>query len=268
MRLRATPERFLATVQIGITVVSATTAAFSGATLSVPLARLLTAAGVRASTAEQIALGVVIAVVSYLSLVLGELVPKSLALRAGERYAMLAARPLLALSWIARPLVWFLTASSNVVLRLFGDRTSFSEARLSAEELHQIIEEAGAARTIDGEIADIAARARDFGALRIVSVMRPRAQLASVPATTAGDQEIIRLIREGDERIPLHDGAEAVTGYVTRRQLARLIGAGKPLSEIARAPYFVPESASAVDVLREMQKQHTHPRWSSTSTAR
>jgi len=103
-RLRAEPERFLATVQIGITVVSATAAAFGGATIAEELAALLAPLPLVGPYAGELALGAVVAAISALSIVLGELVPKSLALRAAERYALLAGRPLLALSAAARPL--------------------------------------------------------------------------------------------------------------------------------------------------------------------
>lgn len=128
LSLRNQPERFLATVQIGITVIGATAAAFSGATLAEPLAELLREK--LGEKADDVALGIVVALVSYLSLVVGELVPKSLALRAAEPYALTIGRPLLYLSWLARPLVWFLTVSSNVVLRVFGDRTTFTESAI------------------------------------------------------------------------------------------------------------------------------------------
>lgn len=119
--LRDVPERFLATVQVGITVVGATAAAFSGASLSSRLALALQGLGWSAATSSDVALGLVIAGISYLSLVFGELVPKSLALRSGENYALLVAKPLQALAWLGRPLVWALTASSNLVLKPFGD---------------------------------------------------------------------------------------------------------------------------------------------------
>src|SRR5690606_33546547 len=125
--LQREPERFLATVQIGITIVGAAAGAFGGAGFAhylVPLLEPLLGA-----RAESAALGLAVAIISYLSLVLGELVPKSLGLRYAERYALLVARPLLALSWLTRPVVWVLTKSSNLVLRLFGDETSFSESR-------------------------------------------------------------------------------------------------------------------------------------------
>ncbi|MFO0695874.1 MAG: CNNM domain-containing protein, partial [Polyangiales bacterium] len=134
LRLRHDPERFLATVQIGITVVGATAGAFGGATLEAPLTEALVAFGF-GRWAQNLALALVVALISYLSIVLGELVPKSLALRSSETISLFSARPLLALSFLARPLVWFLTISSNLVLRPFRDSTTFVEARLSPEEL-------------------------------------------------------------------------------------------------------------------------------------
>ena len=137
--LRRDPERFLATVQIGITVVGASAAAFGGASFAERLAPTVAAVPVLAPYADQIAFTIVVALVSYLSLVLGELVPKSLALRNAEGYALLIAPILSGISRIATPIVWVLTGSSNLVLRVFGDRTTFTESRLSREELQQMI---------------------------------------------------------------------------------------------------------------------------------
>ena len=91
----------------------------------------------------------VILVVAFLELVLGELVPKSLALRYSDRYSFLVARPLRALSQIVRPAVWLLTKLSNVFLGIFGDRTTFSESRLSRDELQQLVEEAAKTGSVD-----------------------------------------------------------------------------------------------------------------------
>src|SRR5690606_29150944 len=164
-KLRRNPERFLATVQIGITVVSATAAAFGGATLARDLAPVLANLGLPADTAQSVALALVVIGVSYLSLVLGELVPKSLALKRSERYALLAARPLLLLGRAAGPLVWFLTASSNAILRMFGDRTSFTESQISRDELLSAIDEATDSGEVSPRAADMASRAIDLETL-------------------------------------------------------------------------------------------------------
>ena len=166
LALRDEPERFLATVQIGVTVIGATAAAFGGTTIATRIAPLLGRVAWLAPHAEGVALAIVVALVSFLSLVLGELVPKSVALRASERFALLAGRPLLGLSWLASPLVRLLTGASNAVLAPFGDRTTFTEARLSAEELSQLVEEATRTGALDPKAGEIASRAIDFAGLR------------------------------------------------------------------------------------------------------
>lgn len=181
LALRNEPERFLATVQVGITVVGATAAAFSGASLAARLTPVLERVPAISHVAEDVALAIVIAVVSYLSLVFGELVPKSIALRASEAYALLAARPLRALAWLARPLIWFLTSSSNLVLRPLGDSTSFTESRLSPDELQQLVEEAAKVGSLDEGTSEIASRALDFGSLTAADVMIPRNRVNGIP---------------------------------------------------------------------------------------
>ena len=172
--LRDDPERFLATVQIGITVISATAAAFGGEAIAmrlIPQLRRVEAIGERA---EGVALALVVAGVSYLSIVLGELVPKSLALRHAEAYALSVGRVILALAWLARPLVWLLGVSANLILKPLGDRTNFTEARHSAEELQEIVEEAAKAGTINAEAGEIASRALELPELTAADVMVPR----------------------------------------------------------------------------------------------
>ncbi len=178
-RLRAEPERFLATVQIGITVVGATAAAFGGATLAGELAALLAPLPILGPYAPELALGAVVSAISALSIVLGELVPKSLALRAAERYALLAGRPLLAISQAARPVVWLLTRASNLVLRPFGDRTTFTESRVSAEELEALVDEAGQLGALDQPTAEIASRALAFRDLTAADVLVPRSRIVA-----------------------------------------------------------------------------------------
>lgn len=256
-RLRRDPERFLATVQIGITVIGATAAAFGGAALAARLSALLRRVGV-GEHADDIALTVVILFVSYVALVLGELVPKSLALRAAERYSMLVARPLLALGKVAAPVVWFLTASSNVVLKLFGDRTTFTEARLSPEELKQLVEDAAHEGAVEPNAGEIASRALDLGRLRVGAVMLPRTAITPIDVDLAAEDVRRFAANASEDRIPVYEGsAEHVIGYVTVRDVLVSI-ANRPLRELVRTPFFVPENVLAVDVLREMQRRQAH----------
>lgn len=255
--LRADPEGFLATVQIGITLVGAAAAAFGGATLSAPLAAALATAGAPQEIADDVALAVVVVVVSFLSLVVGELVPKSLAMRYAEGYALAIARPLALLARLARPVVRFLTFCSNLVLRLFGDRTSFTEARLSREELQTLVEETATAGALDPQASEIASRALDLPGLKVSSVMTPRPAVVAL-SSTAGPGELRELLSRPFERYPVHDGSlDGVRGYVLGRDvLLRLLdGAEKPLEGIVRDAPIFPATAEAVAVLRELQSR-------------
>ena len=260
LALRGNPERFLATVQIGITVVGATAAAFGGAALAERLAPVLARTPALAPYAEQLALGLVVALVSYLSIVIGELVPKSLALRSSETYALMAALPLLGLAWLARPLVWFLTVSSNLLLRPFGDRTTFTETRYSAEELQQLVEDASKSGSLHPHAADIASRALEFQELVASDVMVPRHDVVTIERTASLDEIRRLLIARPHTRLPIHEGnADRIVGYVNVKDLTTRTfhDPQTVLDDVMRPAYFVPEGKPAVDLLREMQQRRT-----------
>ncbi|MEQ1505733.1 MAG: hemolysin family protein [Myxococcota bacterium] len=258
--LRHDPERFLATVQVGITVVGATAAAFGGSSVAARLAPVLASIPTIGPHAEPWSLAIVVAGVSFLSLVLGELVPKSLALRAAEPYALVIARPLAWLSWAARPLVWVLTGSSNLVLRLFGDRTSFVEARLSPDELQQLVDEAASAGTVDPGAGEIASRALSFAALDAAAVMVPRSELVAVPRTATLDELAALTVSSGLSRILVYGAdPEDLIGYVNVRDaLARArTDPAYPLAEVVHPIPFVPTSMAAPSLLRELQRRRS-----------
>ncbi|MEQ1569342.1 MAG: hemolysin family protein [Myxococcota bacterium] len=258
--LRHDPERFLATVQVGITVVGATAAAFSGASVAVRLEPWFRSIPGIGDHAEQLALVVVVAAVSYLSLVLGELVPKSLALRAAEPYSLLIARPLSWLSWLSRPLVWGLTTSSNLVLRLFGDRTSFAESRLSPDELQQLVEEAASAGMVDAGAGEIASRALSFAELDASSVMVPRANIVAVHRGASLDVLADVALGSGHSRVLVYDrDPDDIVGFVnTRDVLAH--GRVDPTFTLAQAVHpvpFVPTSMAVPALLRDLQRRRS-----------
>jgi putative hemolysin len=258
-RLRGTPERFLATAQIGITVVGTTAAAFGGATMArhlEPLLRPLPFVGTRA---HEVALGIVVALVAYLSLVLGELVPKSLALRAGETYALIVARPLLALAWLARPFVWLLTASSNLVLRPFSDRTNFMEARVSTEELQQMVGEAAKSGALHEQASELASRALAFDKLSLQEVMVPRNRIDALPRNAKHEQVQRFLLDEQRSRIPVYDGTlDNIVGYVSAKDAVALAWEGNliVLHDLLRPVKLFPETVPAIEVLRFMRREH------------
>ncbi|OJH38466.1 hemolysin [Cystobacter ferrugineus] len=254
--LRDNPERFLATVQIGITVVGSTAAAFGGASIAQRLSGPLEGLGLPAREAESVAFALVVGLVSYLSLVLGELVPKSLALRYAERYALLIGRPLRGLSRLMKPVVWLLTFSSNLVLRLFGDSTSFTESRLSSDELRQLVEEAARSGSVHPRTGEIASRAFDLAELSVTDVMVPRTKVEAIRRHATPEEIRQVLLEQGHSRMPVYEGdLDHIVGYVVAKDLLSFALEQQLilLEDVLRPAWFIPESMGALDALQQMQ---------------
>jgi putative hemolysin len=254
--LRDHPERFLATVQIAITTVGTAAAAFGGARLEHSLRPKFESIGLGATAS----LVTVILLIVFLELVVGELVPKSLALRYSDRYSFFVARPLLVLSAIMRPLVWLLTVTSNLVLRFFGDKTTFTETRLSRDELQQLVEEAAKTGSVDPRASEIASRALGFGEVTVAEVMVPRNRVVAIRRGAPPDEVQRVILEEGHSRMPVYDGSiDNIVGYVVARDVLALAWEKGlvVLEDILRPPHKVPESTRALDLLRELQRRRT-----------
>ncbi len=252
--LRDKPEHFLATVQIGITLVGTAAGAVGGAAFAASMSAALG----DVEYAQEISLVTAVLLISFLELVLGELVPKSLALRYSDSYSFLVGRPLLGLAYLMRPLVWFLTACSNVFLRMFGDQTTFTEARLSRDELQQLVEEAAKTGSVDPRASEIASRALGFGEITVAEVMVPRTRVVAL-RRGAPPEEVQRVIlEEGHSRMPVYDGSiDHIVGYVVARDVLALAWERGlvVLEDILRPPYVVAGTTPALDLLREMQRR-------------
>lgn len=257
-KLRKDPEHLLATVQIGVTVITEAAAAFSGSHLAKEMEPFFASFPMLAHSAEQVSLVIVVVSLAFLTLWLGELVPKSLALRSAERYGLLVSRPLLGLSFVFKPAVWMLTWASNIVLRVFGDRTTFAESRLSPGEIQQLVDEATEAGSVDPRAGEIASRAIDFADLTASQVMVPRQKIVGIPRQATTD-EIKRIVLEhGHTRMPVYEGMiDNVVGYVTIRDLMAIFAEQRllVLEDAIRPAFIVPESMRAVDLLGEMKKR-------------
>src|SRR5829696_4150678 len=187
--LASDPGKFLSTVQIGITLVGILSGAFSGATIGLRLADRFMSYGLPAALAETAGVGLVAAVIAYASLIIGELVPKQIALRNPERIAVKVAPAMTVLAKVASPIVWFLDVSGRVVLRALGHKPQ-SEQRVTDEEIRTLIAEAETAGVLEpGERAMIAGVMR-LGDRPVRAVMTPRPQVDVV--NLADDPEEIR----------------------------------------------------------------------------
>lgn len=231
-------------------------AAFGGSTIAAELSPVLATVSWIGERADTVAFAIVVAVISFLSLVLGELVPKSLALRSGEAYALLMAKPLLALSWLARPAVWLLTATSNLVLRPFSDRTDFMETRVSTEELQQMVEEAAETGALHEHASEIASRALEFDKLTLAEVIVPRNRIDALDIDATSEDIRKFLLERRRSRIPVYEGdLDNVVGYVSVKDVLGVMSRGNTivLRELLRAVKAFPETVPAIEVLLYMR---------------
>lgn len=260
LALKEQPERLLATVQIGITAVGATAAAYGGTTFAVELAPALEELGFGAY-ANDAAFVAVVVIITFLSVVLGELVPKSLALHSAETYGLLVSPPLLGVARLMRPLVWVLTASANAVLRIFRDETTFTESRHSPEELQQFVEDATASGALHVQAGEIASRAFDFAEINVGAVMVPRRQIRALDADASREQLLAMLRDGGHARYPVYErDLDGVVGYVVARDALAAFAAGGEvrLRDVVRPMHFFPENTLAVAALRQLQRLRSH----------
>jgi putative hemolysin len=255
-KLRDHPERFLATVQVCITTFGTAASVFGGAELEPMIAYELHKVGLGHTTA----LVLVVIMIVYFELVIGELVPKSLALRYSDRYSFFAGRPLVFISTLLRPIVWSLTAASNIFLRFFGDKTTFTETRLSRDELQQLVEEAAKTGSVDPRASEIASRALGFGEVTVAEVMVPRNRVVALRRGSSPEEVQRVILEEGHSRMPVYDNSiDNIVGYVVARDVLALAWEKGlvVLEDILRPPHKVPESTRALDLLRELQRRRT-----------
>jgi len=256
LALAAEPGRFLSTVQIGITLIGIFAGAYSGATLAQGLSAWLRRFPAVAEFANGLALGLVVAAITYLSLIIGELAPKHLALRNPERIAAGVARPMRMLAWLASPLVWMLDASTRLVLRLLGS-ASASASQITDEEIKTLLAEA----TKAGVVAQ-AEQAMISGVMRLADrpvrmVMTPRPDIVWLDLDNEPVENLQRLRDSHYSRFPVGRGdIDEVIGVVQAKDLlvASLEGKGLDLEGVLREPVVVPDTVGALKVL-ELIKQ-------------
>ncbi|MEW6367926.1 MAG: hemolysin family protein [Acidobacteriota bacterium] len=255
------PGRFLSTVQMGITLIGILAGAYGGATLAEQLAELMEPVPLLAPYRETLGLGVVVLCITYLSLILGELVPKQLALAHPEPIASAIATPMRLLSRIAAPAVWLLTASTEAVLRVLSIRRS-SEPPITEAEIKLLMRqgaEAGVFEKVENEMVQAALR---LGDRRVGALMTPRADIVWLDAgeSPAGLNEAI--VRGAHPTsMPVGEGTlDRILGIVhTKDLLVQSLQLGRvDLPSALRQPLFVPECARALEVVELFKRTRTH----------
>ena len=259
-RLKDDPDRFLATVQIGITLVGTLASAVGGA-LAVkaihPMLDRLPGGGLRVG-GELVALGLVVLVITYLTVVLGELVPKSLALRHAERVALAIARPLAILgrwvSFLARPL----TASSRLILSPFGIPPHGTGGFVSEEEIKLMVQEGKEKGIFDQTEQELIHSVFEFTEASVKKVMIPRPRIDAIELETPLENALKFIVETGHSRYPVYrKSLDDVCGVLYYKDLLRLQVENRPasLAAILHPVYFVPETLQVSQLLKELQRR-------------
>ncbi|MEL7739264.1 hemolysin family protein [Citromicrobium bathyomarinum] len=257
LELAGDPGKFLSTVQIGITLVGIIAGAYSGASLGGPVGeRIGDPLGLSADRAEQVGFILVIVLTTYASLVVGELVPKQLALRSADRIAMVMAQPMKWLARIAAPVVWVLDFSSATIVRLFGVRPG-GQNSVTAEELQMLFAEATRSGVLEADQSAILKGVVRLADRPVREVMTPRTELDWIDAE-ADRAEIEATIGDTPHSLlPVAEGsADKVVGVVKVREVLAAMLTGQPfkLTDLAKRVEVVPDQLDAMDALRVLQQ--------------
>ncbi len=255
INLAADPGKFLSTVQIGITLIGIIAGAYSGASLGGPMGERLGALGVPLRFTDEAGFVLVIALTTYLSVVVGELVPKQLALRNAVPLSLIMARPMELLSRFAAPLVWLLDSSSAAIIRLFGIRAR-GEASVTAEELQMIFAEATRSGVIEDEQRQILTGVVRLAERPVREMMTPRTEVDWIEADAEAEE--IRETIEGSSHSLLlvaKGSPDTVLGVVKVREVLGALVSGAPVSirAMMRRIEVVPDQLDAMDALRVLQ---------------
>lgn len=258
--LAESPNRFLATVQIGITLIGILSGAFGGARLSKSLAAWVAGFPVLAPYADAIGLGLVVLAITYLSLVIGELVPKRLALHSPERIASLVALPMKTLSVIAAPVVTVLSVSTDLILRVFGLKAS-SEPPVTEEEIQVMIEQGTQAGVFEAAEQDMVSRVFRLGDRRVESLMTRRHDIVWLDLEDTAEESKSRLAASVYSRLPVcRGGLDNMLGVVRAKDiLSRYLEGGEVDLEASLQPaVFIPETLPALKLLASLKTARTH----------
>jgi putative hemolysin len=261
--LKEQPARFLATVQVGITVVSSMASVLGGASAVAIVQPLLEATGVPfvQRWAAPIALGTVVAVISYLSLVLGELVPKSLALRHAEAVGCFSAPIIHRLAQLTHPMVRALTWSTDLLMHLLGSRGTSRDAFVSEEEIKHIVGEGADRGIFDEAERELIHSVFEFTDTSVREVMVPRNDIHAIELHTTPRAALDRMLATGFSRAPVFEqDLDKIVGIVHIKDLLRSLSHEPPLTlgSVLHPAIFIPDSMQISDLMREIQTRRAH----------
>ncbi|HNP69737.1 MAG TPA: hemolysin family protein [Kouleothrix sp.] len=257
LALAENPSRFLSTVQVGITLISTCAAVFGGAGLSGALEGMLAGIPILAPYARSLALALVVLLVSYLSLIVGELVPKRLALQSAEAVSSAVAPFMGLVSRAASPAVGFLTLSTELVLRVLG-RHNVAETPITEDDIIAMVREGASEGTVEATEQELITNVFSFADRTVRSLMTPRTQIAAVAADTPFAAALEAIAAAGYSRVPVYrDSLDQIVGMLYVKDLLQAWGRPDPpdLAELLRPARFVLESQRAIVVFQQLKQE-------------
>ncbi|MBN8960015.1 MAG: HlyC/CorC family transporter [Rhizobiales bacterium] len=260
LALASDPGKFLSTVQIGITLVGVLSGAFSGATLGQRLTAWLIELGVAKGLADTLGVGVVVGVITYASLIVGELVPKQIALRNPELVAVKVAPAMTALARISSPVVWLLDVSGKLLLRLLG-QSNVSEDTVTEDEIRSLVREAETAGVLEPGEKEMIAGVMRLGDQPVGAVMTPRREVDFIDLADPPDVIREAITTSVHSRLPVFDGdRDAALGVVQAKDMldSYLAGVAPDIRTLLREVPVIPEIADARDVLAILRGSPVH----------
>jgi putative hemolysin len=255
--------RFLATIQIGVTLLTFLTSALAADGLEAPVAELLVPVLGKGELGSNLALGLVTVVTASVSLIFSELVPKRLALRNAEAVAMFSVQPIYWLGRITSPLVRFFSATTNLILTLTGNPPGADEDRVSVEEVKAMVDAARTGGAVGEQQKRIIYGAVELSSITARAIMVPRVQIQFLQVTTPLQTVTAMVGQNAHTRLPVCDGdLDQILGVLHVKDLIlpirELQDPALDLRELIRPVRFVPENKPAADLLREMQRDRLH----------
>ncbi|MCB8965277.1 MAG: HlyC/CorC family transporter [Ardenticatenaceae bacterium] len=254
------PEDFLSTVQIGITLIGIVAGVFGGATLAQDLAVLLESVGLSLRYSNTVAAAIVVSIITYLSLVIGELLPKNLALQNAERVATAVAPFMYRLSRIVYPFVRVLSASTQFMTRILGIKPS-TEPAITDEEIAIMVQQGAQVGVFKPEEPEMVRRIFRLGDRQVSSLMTPRREIVWLERLDTLPAVRLKIADKEFSRYPVADtDLDHVIGYVEVKDLFKqsFSDAEFDLNSILHAPLYVPETMFALDLLEHLKQKHVH----------
>ena len=259
LNLAKDADRFLPTVQVGMTLVGVMASAFAGAHLQEPLEEFLSKVEVNwvAENKSSLAFASVVCGVGFLILILGELVPKRIAFQNAEPLARFVAYPMLILQRISRPVIWFLKATTKLVLQILGQRTDQMQS-VSVEDIQHMIDAGTEAGLLEESEQKVAIEALRLGDRTVTEILRPRVDIDALDIDTPSNEVVGALAMSGFSRIPVCEGTiDHIVGFVYLKDvfLQQYLGRPIDLRRMIRAPLFIPKSITITRLL-ELFREH------------